>query len=107
MTYQNFISLNRFGRKLGADLILAYAGPNDFVVPFEHEHFTDVHYQLHQLHALALRARLGAGAVRTIESRGLTWAENARRVEEIAARLVAARHVAGTPAGPRTVGHPS
>jgi len=55
----------------------------------------------------ALRARLGAGAVRTIESRGLTWAENARRVEEIAARLVAARHVAGTPAGPRTVGHPS
>jgi len=57
ITYQNFISLNRFGRKLEPDLILAYSGANDFVVPFEHEHLTDVHYQFHQLRALAIAAR--------------------------------------------------
>lgn len=57
ITYQNFISLNRFGRKLEPDLILSYAGANDFVVPFEHEHLTDVHYQFHQLRALAIAAR--------------------------------------------------
>jgi len=77
MTYQNFISLNRFGRKLGADLILAYAGPNDFVVPFEHEHFTDVHYQLHQLHALALRARLGVLAGYRLAARPLPQPDDA------------------------------
>lgn len=46
----------------------------------------------------ALRARLGAAARATLLRQDLTWAGNARRVEEIAARLVdgrkrAARHV--------------
>lgn len=37
----------------------------------------------------ALRDRLGAAASRTIDARGFTWADNARRVEEIARRLAA------------------
>jgi hypothetical protein len=57
ITYQNFIALNRFGRKLEPDLVLAYAGTNDFVVPLVHEHMTDVHYQFHQLRALTIAAR--------------------------------------------------
>jgi glycosyltransferase involved in cell wall biosynthesis len=37
----------------------------------------------------ALRDRLGAAASRTIDERGFTWADNARRVEDIARRLAA------------------
>jgi glycosyltransferase involved in cell wall biosynthesis len=39
----------------------------------------------------ALRARLGAAARNTIISRGLTWAENARRVEALALALCSGR----------------
>jgi len=51
-----------------------------------------------------LRARLGAAARRSVEETPFTWAENARRVEELALRLLSERGKDAAPPGGRT-GH--
>lgn len=57
VTYQNFISLNRWAHSLSPDLILSYSGINDYVVPVYHEDNLDVFYQFNRLNTLAIAAR--------------------------------------------------
>lgn len=57
ITYQNFISLNRWGHELAPDIILSYSGINDYTVPIHHEGMLDAHYQFVRLNALAMAAR--------------------------------------------------
>jgi hypothetical protein len=57
LTYQNYISLNRWGHALLPDMILTYSGRNDFAVPLYHEPITDGFIYFTELNALALAAR--------------------------------------------------
>jgi len=57
ITYQNYIALNRWGHALEPDLILSYSGRNDWVVPVQHEGFSDTHYQFNKLNALVYASR--------------------------------------------------
>jgi hypothetical protein len=55
--YQNFISLNQWGHALEPDLILAYAGRNEFFVPLYHESGTDRFLYSQPLDAFAYASR--------------------------------------------------
>jgi hypothetical protein len=55
--YQNFVSLNQWAHPLEPDLILAYAGRNDFFVPIYHERGTDRFLYAKDLGAFAYASR--------------------------------------------------
>lgn len=55
--YQNFISLNLFGHKLQPDLMLAYVGRNDYVVPLMESRGTDWYCYSGDIQAFAMATR--------------------------------------------------
>jgi hypothetical protein len=67
MTYQNYIALNRWGHTLEPDLILAYIGRNDYMVPLVHEGGSDAYYAFDDLDMFSLALREGE------YPKGMTW----------------------------------
>jgi hypothetical protein len=57
VTYQNFISLNRWAHPLQPDLILSYSGVNDCVVPLVHDQLRDAYLYFNELNGMVIAAR--------------------------------------------------
>jgi hypothetical protein len=57
VSYQNFLSLNRWAHPLDPDIILSYSGRNEFVAPMAHESLINTPYDFTPLFALTLAVR--------------------------------------------------